>query len=136
MSRALPSPGSSRAGTRYAGSGGNQRRPVKRARSAGGVRGSVCTPGAGSVRASAMRRDERVSLCVDDERPPYAFVVVEGRARLSDDLEAMLPLATAIGRRYMGSERADEFGRRNAVPGELLVRVSPTRVLTDADVTG
>jgi len=96
----------------------------------------VFTTGAGSVKASAMRRDERVSLCVDDERPPYAFVVVEGRARLSDDLEAMLPLATAIGRRYMGSERADEFGRRNAVPGELLVRVSPTRVLTDADVTG
>jgi len=28
----------------------------------------------------------------------------------------------------MGAERADEYGRRNAVPPELVVRVRPTRI--------
>jgi hypothetical protein len=29
----------------------------------------------------------------------------------------------------MGAERAEEFGRRNGVPGELVVRITPTKVL-------
>ena len=40
----------------------------------------------------------------------------------------MLNIATRTGARYMGADRADEFGRRNAVPGELAVRVRPTKV--------
>jgi PPOX class probable F420-dependent enzyme len=94
------------------------------------------TTGAGSVKAGNLRRDPRVCLCVDEEREPYAYVMVEGEATLSEDLDEMLPVATAIGGRYMGAGRAEEFGRRNAVPGELLVRVRPARVVGVADVTG
>jgi len=94
----------------------------------------VFTTGAGSVKANAMRRDARVSLCVDDERPPYAFVTVEGTVSLSQDTAELLRLATAIGGRYMGPERAEEFGRRNAVPEELLVRLTPARVLALAAI--
>jgi PPOX class probable F420-dependent enzyme len=96
----------------------------------------VFTTGARSVKAHAMRRDPRVSLCVDDERPPFAFVTVEGRASLSEDLDELLRFGTLIGGRYMGQDRAEAFGRRNAVPGELLVRVTPTHVLAEADVAG
>jgi hypothetical protein len=62
-------------------------------------------------------------------------VQVQGEATVSEDREALLQVATAIGQRYMGAERAAEFGRRNAVPGELLVRLRPTRVVSDLDVT-
>jgi hypothetical protein len=48
----------------------------------------------------------------------------------------LLPFATAIGGCYMGAGRAREFGRRNAVPGELLVRLRPVRVIAAADVAG
>jgi hypothetical protein len=34
----------------------------------------------------------------------------------------------------MGADRADEFGRRNAVPGELVVRVRPTKVISGFDI--
>ncbi len=91
----------------------------------------VFTTGAGTVKARSLRRDPRVCLCVDDETPPYAFVMVEGRATLSRDSEALLRYATEIGGRYMGADRAEEFGRRNAGPGEVLVRVTPTRVLAE-----
>jgi PPOX class probable F420-dependent enzyme len=96
----------------------------------------VLTTGASSVKAQAMRRDPRVCLCVDDERPPYAFVMVGGTAALREDLDELLRFATAIGHRYMGAEQAEAFGRRNAVPGELLVRVTPTHVLAEDDITG
>jgi PPOX class probable F420-dependent enzyme len=85
-----------------------------------------------SIKAKAIRRDERVCVCVDDQTPPYSYVMVEGTATLSDDLDQLRRVATAVGGRYMGADRADEFAARNAVPGELLVRVTPTRVVTRA----
>ena len=94
------------------------------------------TTSAASVKARAIRRDPRVSVCVDSEDPPYAFVMLEGVAALTDDVGEMLPYATAIGARYMGADRAEEFGRRNAVPGELLVRITPTRVLAEDNIAG
>ena len=96
----------------------------------------VFTSGPDTVKAHAMRRDPRVCLCVDDERPPYAFVMVEGTASLHEDMDELLRLATAIGGRYMGADQAERFGRRNAVPGELLVRVTPTKVFAIDDVAG
>jgi hypothetical protein len=82
-----------------------------------------------SVTGRALRRDPRVSLLIDDEEPPFAYVLVDGRATLDADLGPMRDWATQIGGRYMGSDRADEFGSRNAVPGELLVRITPAKVL-------
>jgi hypothetical protein len=63
-------------------------------------------------------------------------VQVQGVAELSEDPAELIRTATAIGARYMGAERAEEFGRRNGVPGELLVRLRPTRVVTNFNVTG
>ena len=89
----------------------------------------VFTTGADTVKGRNIVAEPRVSMCVDDERPPFAFVVIEGRADVSDDLDVMLEWAARIGSRYMGADRADEYGRRNAVAGELLVRVTPARIV-------
>ena len=69
-----------------------------------------------------------------DERPPFAFVLIEGTATLSENLEEVKAWATRIGGRYMGSMRAKEYGARNGVPGELLVRVRPTRVVAQSGI--
>jgi PPOX class probable F420-dependent enzyme len=95
----------------------------------------VFTTGETTMKGKALRRDLRVALCFDDETPPFAFVVVEGEARISPDLDALLAWSTIIGGRYMGSDRAEEFGRRNAVPGELLVHVRPTRIVGQRNVS-
>jgi PPOX class probable F420-dependent enzyme len=89
----------------------------------------VFMTGATSVKGRSLARDPRVALTADLEEPPYAFVTVEGTVTISEDLEAMLPLSIAIGRRYMGDELGEEFGRRNAVAGELLLRLIPSKVL-------
>jgi PPOX class probable F420-dependent enzyme len=82
-----------------------------------------------SVKGGNLRRDGRVALMVDEESPPYAFVTIEGTVTLSDDRGAMLDWATRIAARYMGDDQAEAYGRRNAVPGELLVRVRPVKVV-------
>ncbi|MFG2617714.1 PPOX class F420-dependent oxidoreductase [Streptomyces sp. NPDC048507] len=94
----------------------------------------VFNTGRNTVKGRNLARDGRVALCVDDDRPPFSYVVLQGRAEISDDLEEMLPWATRIGARYMGEERGEAFGRRNAVPGELLVRVSIDKVIATAGI--
>ena len=89
-----------------------------------------------SVKGRNLTRDGRAALCVDDDRPPYDYVVLQGRARISEDPEELRYWATRIGARYMGEERAEEFGARNGVPGELLVRMAVDKVLAEKAVSG
>ncbi len=87
-----------------------------------------------SVKARCLKRDSRLTLCVDQEQPPYAFVMVEGRAELSSDPEELLHFATLIASRYMGEDRAEEYGKRNSVEGELLVRVTPIKIIAKKEL--
>ncbi|MFE2288716.1 PPOX class F420-dependent oxidoreductase [Streptomyces sp. NPDC059443] len=95
----------------------------------------VFNTGKDTVKGRNLARDGRVALCVDDDRPPYSYVVLQGRAEISEDLDEMLPWASRIGARYMGEDQGEAFGRRNAVPGELLVRVGIEKVITVRGVT-
>ncbi len=96
----------------------------------------VFTTGKESVKAKNMKRDPRVCISIDEHVPPYAFVKIEGIATVSEDPKEMLYWATRIGGRYMGEDKAEAFGKRNAVPGELLVRIKPTKVIAYKEVAG
>ncbi|MGW2029259.1 MULTISPECIES: PPOX class F420-dependent oxidoreductase [Streptomyces] len=96
----------------------------------------VFNTGKDTAKGRNLARDGRVALCVDDDRPPFHFVVLNGRARLSEDLAEVRLWATRIAARYMGEDRAEEYGARNGVPGELLVRVTIDKVLAMRDVAG
>jgi PPOX class probable F420-dependent enzyme len=90
----------------------------------------VFNTGRDTAKGRSLARDRRVVMCVDDPHPPYSFVQVQGVAATSGDPQELLDTATRIGARYMGPERAEEFGRLNGVPGELVVRVRPTKVVS------
>jgi PPOX class probable F420-dependent enzyme len=95
----------------------------------------VFTTGESTVKGRNMRRDARVSLCVDEEEPPFHFVLIEGAADLTARDPDLLYWATRIGGRYMGDDRADEYGLRNAVEGELLVRVTPQKIVAYRNIS-
>src|ERR1700722_18765493 len=95
----------------------------------------VFNTGKDTVKGRALARDPRATICVDLEEPPYAFVQVQGEAELSEDPGELLRTATAIAARYIGQDRADEFGKRNGVPGELVVRLRPTKVIAAFEMT-
>ena len=96
----------------------------------------VFNTGKDTAKGRSLARDPRTCLCVDLQEPPYGFVQVQGEAELSEDPAELLRTATAIAARYVGDERAGQFGKRNAVPGELIVRLRPTKVLAAFDMAG
>lgn len=85
----------------------------------------VFMTGRETVKGRNLVRTGQAALTVDTPEPPFSFVTISGTVEISDDLDAMLPWSVAIARRYMGADQADEFGRRNAVEGELLLRLTP-----------
>jgi PPOX class probable F420-dependent enzyme len=81
-----------------------------------------------SVKAKNLIRDSRISICVDDQTPPFSFVLVNGSAKVFSQPEDLLRWTTKIAERYMGKELSVEYGKRNAIEGELLVKVIPTKI--------
>ncbi len=94
----------------------------------------VFNTGADTGKGRALAREGRASLVVDDQVPPYSFVKIDGSITLHDDLDEVRRLATIIGGRYMGSDRAVEYGERNGVPGELVVRLHPSKITAAFDI--
>lgn len=99
-----------------------------------GVDRIVFNTGANTVKGKALRRQPRFAMSVDLPEPPYSFVMFYATASIVDDPEASLPWSTRIGARYMGPDRGAEYGRRNAVPGELLILADITKVVAEADL--
>jgi PPOX class probable F420-dependent enzyme len=96
----------------------------------------VFNTGKQTAKGRALARDPRTALCTDLQEPPFGFVQVQGEAELSEDPAELLRTATAIAARYMGADRASQFGQRNASPGELVVRLRPAKVLAAFNITG
>ncbi len=88
-----------------------------------------------TVKGRTLLRAGWASMCVDDDRPPFSFVVVEGAVEISEDLDEVRHWAARIGGRYLGLDKAEEMGARNGVPGELLVRLRPDHVIALADLS-
>ena len=95
---------------------------------------TFCT-GATTAKGRALQRDGRVVVVVDLEEPPYAFVQVQGVVEYVDDPAEAERISAIVGGRYMGADRAEEFGKRNGVPGELTVRVKATKVISHFNMT-
>ena len=94
------------------------------------------TTGGESLKYKNMKRDPRVSITIDDQTPPYSYVMIEGTVSFSEDPGEILHWATRIGGRYMGEDRAEAYGKRNSAPGEVIVRIKPTRISAYKDVAG
>jgi PPOX class probable F420-dependent enzyme len=87
-----------------------------------------------SVKARNIDRDNRVSICIDDQTPQYSFVTISGTAKIFRYRQnELLKWATKIARRYMGRSKAKAYGERNSTEGAVLVRIRPTKVIAQKD---
>ena len=77
-------------------------------------------------------------MCRRSNPPPFSFVVIDGIAEIikEPDLRELLKWATKIAGRYMGRDNAEAYGKRNAVKGEILVRIRPTKIIAQKDMIG
>jgi PPOX class probable F420-dependent enzyme len=105
-------------------------------RNSGNMIGNIYfTTGSSSIKAENIRRNNRVSLCVDDQTPPFSFVVVRGVARLLPyRIMEITKWATRIAERYMGKKKAKAYGERNSGEGEVLVQIEPAKVIAEKDI--
>jgi PPOX class probable F420-dependent enzyme len=72
-----------------------------------------------------MRRDSRVTLCIDNPEPPYKRVMVRGRAEFVD--EDWVDLARRMVLRYLGPQGIDYFEATLDLSREL-IRIWPERI--------
>ena len=97
----------------------------------------IFTTSSGSAKARNIQRENRVSICVDDQTPPFSYVVIYGIARIQHCQQTELfRFATKIAQRYVGKEVAELYGKRNSAEGEVLVRIKPIKVTAEKDIAG
>jgi len=96
----------------------------------------ILTTGNTSVKAKNIRRDNRVSISIDDQKPPFTFVAVHGTAKIQNTKKKELLIwATRIAERYMGKENAKKYGKLNGSIGAALVRIKPSKIIAEKDIT-
>jgi len=96
--------------------------------------GILFTTGETTLKGRNLRRTGWAAMSVDDYAAPFSFVTLQGPVTISEDLEDVRHWTGVIGGRYMGADRAGEYGERNGVPGELLVRLTPEKIVSAFDV--
>jgi PPOX class probable F420-dependent enzyme len=94
----------------------------------------VFTTEASSLKGRHLLVNPRATMAVDVAEFPYHFVVVRGGVRLAENPPDMVEWATRIAARYVPAGRAEEYGRRNGVPGELLCRLRMERIRGERDI--
>jgi PPOX class probable F420-dependent enzyme len=95
----------------------------------------IFTTGSGSAKARNIQRDNRVGICVDDQTPPFSYVVIYGTARIQHcQQNELFRFATKIAQRYMGKEVAELYGKRNSTEDEVLVRIKPIRIIAEKNI--
>jgi PPOX class probable F420-dependent enzyme len=78
-----------------------------------------------SLKYRLIQRDPRVSICVESESYPYGFATIQGLTTLHEmHIAHLLKWTTKIASRYVPQDLVSQFGKRNAVDGEILVRVT------------
>ena len=82
-----------------------------------------------TAKGRALQRDPRVTLVVDDETPPFAFVMIDGTAQLSRSSDDIDRVAPEIAERYDGPDGIEDFVRFAHQALGTLVRVTPTKIV-------
>ena len=101
-----------------------------------GILGDIIFTTSGtSVKARNIQHDNRVSICIDDQIPPFSFVTICGTAKIYHyNHNELFKWATKIAQRYMGKDNAKAYGKRNSTPGEVLIRIKPTKIIAEKDI--
>lgn len=93
------------------------------------------TTGVNSTKAKNIRRNSAVSLCVDDQEPPFSFVFLRGKAKIFPYVEKeTISWATKIAARYVSRKKAAIYGKTNGGEGTVLVRMRPKKIIAEKDI--
>lgn len=96
----------------------------------------IFTTGSTSLKARNIQRDNRVSICVDDQTPPFSFATIYGTAKIHHYKQnELFKWAAKMAKRYMGKDNAEAYGKRNSTKEEVLVRIKPIRIIAEKNIS-
>lgn len=81
-----------------------------------------------SVKGRNLARTGQAALSIDDTSEGSSYVAIEGTVTIEPDPAQSRLWAGRLGGKYMGEDRAGEFGERNGIPGEVVCRLRPTHM--------
>lgn len=80
-----------------------------------------------SAKAKLLRRHGRATMTVQNETPPYQYVMVEGPVTVAHEQRDGLPLAV----RYLGDDIGEWYAKQNPpTENSVIARLTPERWLT------
>ena len=79
--------------------------------------------GGESRKVNNIRRDARIVLCIDDEQPPYHYVIARGAATIEPVLGEAWRLALAV--HYLGEESGRRYVESTDDSNAVLIRLLP-----------
>jgi PPOX class probable F420-dependent enzyme len=90
-----------------------------------------------SVKARHLISNPKICLSVDDQKPPFSFIILNGIAEIvkHPNYDELLRLTSRIAGRYMGKESAEKYGKRNAVKGECIIKLKPRKIIAQKNVS-
>ena len=88
-----------------------------------------------SIKAKNIQRNNRVSICVDDQTPQYSFVTIHGIGKIYHHKQnELLKWAAKIARWYVGKSNAKAYGKINSTEGAILARIKPKKIIAEKDI--
>ncbi len=90
-----------------------------------------------SVKARHLISNPKICLSIDDQKPPFSFIILNGIAEIDrhPKYDELLHLTSRIAKRYMGEENAQKYGKRNAVKGECIIKIKPSKIIAQKNVS-
>lgn len=83
---------------------------------------------AAAFKCKCLRRDPRVTLCVDSRKSPYKAVILKGRAALEEKVADALMERMSIA--YMGKKAGREYAQQFKGDPVVIVRFKPDHVVS------
>lgn len=96
----------------------------------------VLFTGSETVKGRALLANPSVTVVVDDDVPPFSYVSIEGTAEVSRDPAVLRRYVELVAARYLPADQAAGFLEFGLAPGNLAVRIRPTKVIAQDRVAG
>ena len=81
-----------------------------------------------SVKAKNLSRSAFAAFTVDDPRPPFSFVALEGPVTVDDDMDQVRHWARIIAARYIGADGARAYTEMDDFPDDMVCRLTPSHM--------
>jgi PPOX class probable F420-dependent enzyme len=83
------------------------------------------------VKAKAVRRNPEVSVCVLDEKMPFAYLTVYGHARVEEEgaVDVMMGVGEAMTGNPVSEAARPSLEKRAKDEGRVVIRVKPAQVV-------